>query len=460
VRDAFIGDIREAIERHGLIPDEANVVVGVSGGADSVALLRALCLLGIPVTVAHLNHQLRGAESEADERFVRELAEELSLPVVVKRAAVCELAETSELSLEMAARQARHEFFATFENSGGIFGFDGCNQFSTSFMLDGDALVFEPALLTHVGCKAPEASLADQVHEAYKATVSYEILGETLRLLDADGTALAEFAQAPSMVLAGTTWSMMVYRNADGEIMGAVPDTEVIVAFSTGNLTGNTGCVSFNTVFSADGNEFAMEDLVILPLGAPTIDCETAGPVLDQQNGFLGALANADRYNIAGTSLSLNDESGEPVAVLLSMAEYSPVGPQSSETPSPVELERLANAEDLFNQTWYWVQKSDDGEAVSVETPSDFTLVLDSTGEMEAASPCGVGEGNWRLNKEELSLDFVVERRFCRDDEEVSTSYLSDLGSVVIYQIQDDQLILTLQYGTGDLIFELEPAED
>jgi len=117
VRDAFIGDIREAIERHGLIPDEANVVVGVSGGADSVALLRALCQLGIPATVAHLNHQLRGEESEADEQFVRELAEELSLPVVVKRAAVRELAETSGLSIEMAARQVRHDFFATFENS-------------------------------------------------------------------------------------------------------------------------------------------------------------------------------------------------------------------------------------------------------------------------------------------------------------------------------------------------------
>jgi len=117
VRDAFIGSIRETIERQGLIPDEANVVVGVSGGADSVALLRALCQLRIPVTIAHLNHQLRGAESEADEQFVRELAEELSLPVAVKRVAVRELAETSELSIEMAARQVRHDFFATFENS-------------------------------------------------------------------------------------------------------------------------------------------------------------------------------------------------------------------------------------------------------------------------------------------------------------------------------------------------------
>ncbi len=113
----LIEPIRETIGRHSLIPDGAQVVVGVSGGADSVALLRALHQLDIPVTVAHLNHQLRGAESDADERFVRDLAEKLGLPMVVESTDVRSLSETSGLSLEMAARQARHHFFAKFENS-------------------------------------------------------------------------------------------------------------------------------------------------------------------------------------------------------------------------------------------------------------------------------------------------------------------------------------------------------
>ncbi|MEN8255425.1 MAG: ATP-binding protein, partial [Verrucomicrobiota bacterium] len=109
--------IRETIKCRNLIPDGAKVVVGVSGGADSVALLRAVHQLKIPCTVAHLNHQLRGAESDADERFVRELASELGLTIVVKSADVRGLAETSGLSIEMAARQARHDFFAEFEDS-------------------------------------------------------------------------------------------------------------------------------------------------------------------------------------------------------------------------------------------------------------------------------------------------------------------------------------------------------
>ena len=113
----LVETIRKTIEHHELIPEDTKVVAGVSGGADSGALLRVLHQLEIPLTVAHLNHQLRGAESDADEQFVRDLAEELGLPIVVKSVDVRQLANENGLSLEMAARQARHTFFSEFEDS-------------------------------------------------------------------------------------------------------------------------------------------------------------------------------------------------------------------------------------------------------------------------------------------------------------------------------------------------------
>jgi tRNA(Ile)-lysidine synthase len=109
--------IQKNCKRHHLIAPNITLVVGVSGGADSVALLRAFHTLEIPCTVAHLNHQLRGAESDADEAFVRALAEELRFPMIGKSVDVRALAETTGQSIEMAARQARHEFFAEFENA-------------------------------------------------------------------------------------------------------------------------------------------------------------------------------------------------------------------------------------------------------------------------------------------------------------------------------------------------------
>ncbi len=94
----------------------ASVVAAVSGGADSVALLDALVRLrlskGQPdlITVAHLNHQLRGEESDEDESFVRDLAGRLKIPAVTEKIAVAEHARAEKRNLEAAARKLRYEF--------------------------------------------------------------------------------------------------------------------------------------------------------------------------------------------------------------------------------------------------------------------------------------------------------------------------------------------------------------
>lgn len=86
-------------------------VVAVSGGADSVALLRALLETGGgPLTVAHLNHRLRGAESDADEAFVLDLARKLGVDSRATRIDVAALAHGE--NLEAVARRVRYDFFA------------------------------------------------------------------------------------------------------------------------------------------------------------------------------------------------------------------------------------------------------------------------------------------------------------------------------------------------------------
>lgn len=98
------------------VPNDAAIVVAVSGGADSTALLDALARWrkrkqpSGPLFVAHLNHQLRGAESDEDEHFVGALAARLELPFLSERIAVQELARAHKQNLEAAARQARYDF--------------------------------------------------------------------------------------------------------------------------------------------------------------------------------------------------------------------------------------------------------------------------------------------------------------------------------------------------------------
>ena len=107
----LIEKVKAAIERGGLIPSGATVIVGVSGGADSVALLHILHRLGYPLIAAHLNHGIRGAEADGDEAFVKELCAKLGIKCVSAKTNVPALAKEKGISLEMAAREARHSFF-------------------------------------------------------------------------------------------------------------------------------------------------------------------------------------------------------------------------------------------------------------------------------------------------------------------------------------------------------------
>jgi tRNA(Ile)-lysidine synthetase-like protein len=108
--------VRRAIRRYDLLRDGMALVVGVSGGPDSLCLLHLLSRLapemGLRLHVAHLNHGLRGADADADADFVAEFAAGFGLPCTVGRADVAALAREAGLSLEEAARQVRYHFLA------------------------------------------------------------------------------------------------------------------------------------------------------------------------------------------------------------------------------------------------------------------------------------------------------------------------------------------------------------
>ena len=91
----------------------APLLVALSGGADSVALLLILQQLGYRITALHCNFHLRGAESDRDEKFVRGLCEKQALPLLVQHFNTTEYAATRKISIEMAARELRYNWFET-----------------------------------------------------------------------------------------------------------------------------------------------------------------------------------------------------------------------------------------------------------------------------------------------------------------------------------------------------------
>ncbi len=106
--------VRKTILEYSMLVPGDHILVAVSGGADSTALL--LCLkklskdFGVSLTVAHLNHRIRGAEADADEDFVRKLCCDLELPFVSEAMEVKQQARDAKQNLEEFARQKRYDF--------------------------------------------------------------------------------------------------------------------------------------------------------------------------------------------------------------------------------------------------------------------------------------------------------------------------------------------------------------
>ena len=104
------------IESNQLLTPQSRVIVGVSGGVDSVVLLNILSKLGYECVVAHCNFHLRGKESDRDEEFVAKLAEKQGLLYKKVDFDTVSYAKRHKISIEMAARDLRYDWFAGLLN--------------------------------------------------------------------------------------------------------------------------------------------------------------------------------------------------------------------------------------------------------------------------------------------------------------------------------------------------------
>ncbi|MER3446099.1 MAG: tRNA lysidine(34) synthetase TilS [Candidatus Dadabacteria bacterium] len=127
---------RRTIKRFNMLSPCETVVVGVSGGADSLGLLYILAEIGeynLKLIVSHLNHGIRPEEGKRDARFVEEVARQLSLPFEIREANAPEFKRGSNLSLEEAARILRYGFFKE------VLSKYGAQKIATAHTLDDQA---------------------------------------------------------------------------------------------------------------------------------------------------------------------------------------------------------------------------------------------------------------------------------------------------------------------------------
>lgn len=149
--------VREAVGvlAPGRDPRDVRLLLGLSGGADSVALLLALRAARVDVRAVHCNFSLRGGESDRDERFVRELCLRLSVPLEVRRFDTRRYCSQRRLSLEEGCRSLRYDLFRE------EMARQGCVRVAVAHHADDNAETFLLELMRGAGLRGLKAMLPD-----------------------------------------------------------------------------------------------------------------------------------------------------------------------------------------------------------------------------------------------------------------------------------------------------------
>ncbi len=107
----FEKKVLDTIKKYNLLIDNQKVVVGVSGGKDSMALLCSLTSLGYQCVAVHINHMLRGCDAEDDQKFVEDFCKQNSIEFFSRKIDVLKISKNEKISVETAGRNARYSYF-------------------------------------------------------------------------------------------------------------------------------------------------------------------------------------------------------------------------------------------------------------------------------------------------------------------------------------------------------------
>ncbi len=186
----MMNKVRRTIEKHGLLHKRDRVLVAVSGGPDSVALLKILNRLSaqdydLTLAVAHLNHGLRGVESDQEEIFVRRLCESLKIPLFTRKADIGEALRRNKGSLEETCRRERYAFFDEVRSR------EGMNRVALGHHLDDQA---ETVLMRLLRGSGPEGlrGMTPMRDHVYIRPLIEVTRKEILAFLEREGAAFVE----------------------------------------------------------------------------------------------------------------------------------------------------------------------------------------------------------------------------------------------------------------------------
>src|SRR4051812_26930184 len=163
---------------------------------------------------------------------------------------------------------------------GQVSGFDGCNQYTAGYTVNGEALRVQPGASTMMACGEPGESVAGAYADALRRVAKWRIDGAELVLLDAKGAEILRYRVAS---VAGS-WEVTSFLQANA-ITSPIPGTKITATFADGKLSGSSGCNTYTAKYTTRNGSIAISDIAV----AHKVCSEPAG-VGEQEQAYLAAL--------------------------------------------------------------------------------------------------------------------------------------------------------------------------
>lgn len=219
------------------------------------------------------------------------------------------LAGTSWLLVSLGGQPALADtpVTADFGADGTLSGTAGCNNYSGSYTAAGDTLTVAPNMVsTMMACLDPIMQQESAFLAGLQAAATYQITGDSLVLLDANGTELMTFTANIPVELAGSSWRVIGYNNGQEAVVSVIIDTEMTATFGVdGQVTGSAGCNNYFAGYEVDG-----ESISIGMPGATMMMCVEPEGIMEQEQQYLAALQTAATYRIDLDRLELRTADG------------------------------------------------------------------------------------------------------------------------------------------------------
>jgi heat shock protein HslJ len=184
---------------------------------------------------------------------------------------------------------------ATFAD-GTVGGSTGCNRFTASYTVDGDALEIGTIASTKIACPPPADAVEREYLDALGRVAGWRLENQDLLLLDSDGAELLRYRAATPV----GDWHATVIQTGLA-LVSPLPGTEVTARFAAdGTLTGSAGCNTYRTTYTTTRG-----GIEIAPPAATKKACSAPDGILEQEAAYLAALPTANHYRVDGDSLAL-----------------------------------------------------------------------------------------------------------------------------------------------------------